>query len=51
MLEQRLNMVERMILEEQDPKNWPYLNHTFQKLLDEQVRRDLKKAEQSPKIP
>ena len=36
----RLDMVERMIAEA-DAKDLPSLNVTFQKLLDEQVRRDL----------
>ncbi len=42
-LEQRLAMVERLIVSERDEKNRPALNALFQKLLDEQVRRDLER--------
>lgn len=37
----RLNVVEQMILKERDVKSLPALNQMFQRLLDEQVRRDL----------
>ena len=40
-LERRINTVETWIAAEADPKNLPALNAAFQKLLDEQVRRDL----------
>jgi len=39
-LAQRLDMVERMI-GRADPKDLPALNAMFQKLIDEQVRRDI----------
>ena len=39
-LEARLAALEKMIASA-DPKDLPALNHTFQALLDEQVRRDL----------
>lgn len=42
-LEQRLAWVESLIHNCRDEKDLPYLNITFQKLLDEQVRRDLEK--------
>jgi len=42
-LEQRLDMAERLVLNNRDPKSQPALNITFQKLLDEQVRRDAEK--------
>lgn len=45
LLEQRLNTVEALIAQERDPKNLPSLNLAFQKLLDEQVRRDLEKED------
>ena len=37
----RIRIVERAILREQDWKNLPALNRTFQGIFDEQVRRDL----------
>lgn len=40
-IEIRLNMVEGMMAKA-DPKDLPSLNRTFQRLIDEQVRRDLK---------
>ncbi len=39
-IESRLAMLERMIAAA-NPKDLPYLNATFQRLLNEQVRRDL----------
>lgn len=44
-LNNRLNTVERLIAECRDAKSLPALNHTFQVLLDEQVRRDLEQQE------
>jgi hypothetical protein len=41
-IESRLDMLESMI-RRADRKDLPYLNATFQRLLDEQVRRDLEK--------
>ncbi len=40
-IESRLNVLERLIQTEKDEKNLPALNATLQRLLDEQVRRDL----------
>lgn len=40
-IERRLNMLEKMIAAETDWKNLPSLNHTFQKLIAEQARRDI----------
>lgn len=40
-LEQRVNTVEAWILREKDWKNLPALNDVFQKLIDEQARRDV----------
>lgn len=42
-IEFRLTMIEGRIRDEKDPKNLPTLNKIFQKLLDEQVKRDLEK--------
>ena len=42
-INQRLTIVEAMICRERDWKNLPSLNATFDKLLTEQVRRDLLK--------
>lgn len=42
-IEQRLKMLEKMIYSA-DAKDLPALNATFQQLMDEQVRRDLKKT-------
>ena len=39
-IESRLAMIEKMIARA-DPKDLPSLNATFQKLIEEQVRRDL----------
>jgi hypothetical protein len=40
-IEQLLNMLETMICREQDTKTLAVLNHTFQQLIDEQVRREI----------
>ncbi len=40
-IDQRLTLVEGLIWTCDDPKRLPALNQTFQKLIDEQVRRDL----------
>lgn len=45
-IESRLNMLEALIAKA-DAKDLPALNATFQKLLDEQVRRDLELANHS----
>lgn len=37
----RLDWLEGMIAQERDPKNLPNLNKMFQRLIDEQVRREL----------
>ena len=42
-LERRINTVEIWIATEADPKNLPSLNGAFQKLLEEQARRDMKR--------
>ena len=42
-LERRINTVEIWIATEADPKNLPSLNGAFQKLLEEQLRRDMKR--------
>ncbi len=42
-IESRLNMLEGMIAKATDPKSLPALNDTFQKLIDEQARRDMLK--------
>lgn len=39
-LESRLNVIEQMIIKA-NAKDLPALNNMFQKLLDEQVRRDV----------
>jgi hypothetical protein len=40
-IEARMTVLEGMIASCDDPKSLPALNATFQRLLDEQVRRDL----------
>lgn len=40
-IDQRLTLAEALVLTCDDPKSLPFLNRTFQLLLDEQVRRDL----------
>ena len=42
-LAQRLNLVERLMLQERDEKNLPSLVDLFQRLLNEQARRDVAK--------
>lgn len=42
-LKRRLDWVEKVIAACTDPKSLPALNAAFQRLLDEQVRRDLQK--------
>lgn len=44
-LEQKLTLMERIIAEERDLKNLPYHNATYQKILDELVRRDLERED------
>jgi len=44
-LETRLDYIESLIAKERDPKNLPYLNDTFQKLLDRLVEIDLTEQE------
>lgn len=44
-LENKLKLTERIIAEEKDLKNLPYHNATYQKILDELVRRDLEREE------
>lgn len=44
-LELRLSVVERMVAECRDTKSLPHLNLTYQRLMDELVRRDLKREE------
>ena len=39
-LEDRLSWVESLINKERDPKNLPYHNHTYQRIMDELVLRD-----------
>jgi ribosome-binding protein aMBF1 (putative translation factor) len=47
-LAHRLDMMEKLIARA-DTKDLPYHNDTFQKLLDEQVRRDLLKTKEPKK--
>lgn len=43
-LESRLSWVEGLIQEERDPKNLPYHNAMYQKLIDELARRDVEES-------
>ena len=44
-LEQRLGWVESLIANETDPKNLPYHNAMYQRILDELARRDVEREE------
>jgi hypothetical protein len=44
-LADRVSYVETLIVRETDWKNLPYLNQMFQRLIEEQARRDIEKEE------
>jgi hypothetical protein len=47
-IEARIDVVERWIVESRDAKSLPALNDIFQKLIDEQARRDVEREEMTP---
>jgi len=44
-LEERLDWVENIIASDTDPKNLPYHNSMYQRILDELARRDVEAEE------
>jgi hypothetical protein len=50
-LETRLDWIEGLITKERDEKNLPYLNATYQKLMDKLVQIDLAEEDRRKAIP